>query len=235
MAPNRINILCTRPLNESLVKDAKQSGIDINMLSFIETEPVQSIEVQQEIEQALLQTVTVVFTSMNAVEAVATYMEELKPEWSVYCIGNTTEKLVEKYFGQHSIAGTAASATELAEQMIEDDVNGEVFFFCGNQRREELPELLQSAGIDVTELVVYNTIATPHKIDKIYNGILFFSPSAAESFFSVNKIDKQTILFAIGNTTAAVLKKFTANRIIIGDEPGKENLVKCMIDFFMGK
>src|SRR4051794_33752306 len=94
---DRIQILCTRPLNTVLTNEAKEAGIDIEESSFIITEPIQSIDVQQEIELALLQNATVVFTSMNAVEAVAFYQEETDPAWEIYCIGTATNKLVAKY------------------------------------------------------------------------------------------------------------------------------------------
>lgn len=234
MKPGKINILCTRPLSESLLADAKRKGINIDVVSFIETEAVQSVEVQQEIEQALLQSIAVVFTSMNAVEAVAAELEDQQPDWRIYCIGNATMQRVGKYFGEASIAATAASASELAEIIIEEDDIDEVFFFCGNQRREELPSMLRSNDIEVREIVVYNTVATPHKVSKSYNGILFFSPSAVNSFFSVNKTASQAVLFAIGDTTAKAIKQYTTNTIVTGDEPGKENLVEKVIDFFTG-
>ncbi|MBC7889296.1 MAG: uroporphyrinogen-III synthase [Ferruginibacter sp.] len=229
---NRVQILCTRPLNETLVDEAKQAGIDIHELSFIETEPIQSIAVQQEIEQAFLQIATVVFTSMNAVEAVAFYQEENQPAWEIYCIGTTTHTLVSKYFGEEKITGTANDAASLAELIAEDRFTDEVIFFCGDQRRDELPEILRSHDIDVNEIVVYQTIAVPHKISKVFHGILFFSPSAVESFFQKNKLPAATILFAIGSTTANEIKKYSANRIITSDEPGKENMVRKMMEYF---
>ncbi len=229
---NRIQILCTRPLNKELIGEANQAGIDIDDLAFIETEPIQSTEIQQEIEQALLQTTTVVFTSMNAVEAVAFFQEGNQPSWEIYCIGNTTGKLVGKYFGQEKIAGTADNAASLAELIAKDRFTDEVIFFCGDQRRDELPRILRKQDIEVNEIIVYQTIAIPHKIDKVYHGILFFSPSAAESFFKKNKLPGTTILFAIGNTTANQIKKYTTNTIIISNEPGKENLVWKMMEYF---
>jgi len=231
---NRIHILCTRPLNDTLTSEAKQAGIDIDQLPFIETVPIESIDVQQEIEQALLQTATVVFTSMNAVEAVALYQEEMEPAWEIYCMGGTTNKLVEKYFGKNKIAGTANDAASLAELIAADRFNDEVIFFCGDQRRAELPSILALYDMEVNEIVVYQTIAVPHKIDKSYHGILFFSPSAVASFFQKNKLPVTTILFAIGNTTANEIKKYTSNTIIISDEPVKENMVSKMIEYFTG-
>lgn len=229
---NRIAILCTRPINQTLADEAAHAGIDIDELSFIETEPIQSIAVQQEIEQAFLQVTAVVFTSMNAVEAVAFYQDGNQPDWEIYSIGTTTNKLASKYFGAKRIAGTANDAASLATLIAEDRFTDEVIFFCGDQRRDELPAILRRNDIEVNEIVVYQTIAVPHKIDKTYHGILFFSPSAVTSFFQKNKLPAATILFAIGNTTANEIKKHTTNKIIVSDKPGKENLVSKMMEYF---
>ena len=232
MQQNNIRILCTRPLDKILVEEAKAAGIVIDEVAFITTESLQTIEVQQEIEQALLLSATVVFTSMNAVDAVAALKDEQQPDWNIYCIGTATNKLVQQYFGEGSIAGTANSAAELAELIATDRFIDKVIFFCGDQRRDELPGILQQNNIEVNEVIVYQTITVPHKITDAYHGILFFSPSAVESFFSNNTIPQQTILFAIGNTTATTVKKFSNNKIIISDNPGKENLVQKMIEYF---
>jgi uroporphyrinogen-III synthase len=229
---NNITILCTRPLPESLVEEASEQGITIDEISFIETSPILDIEVQQEVEQAALQIATVVFTSMNAVETVADYLDGQPVEWSIYCMGNTTQQLVKKYFGAQQLAGIANSASELAELLVEEGNTEEVIFFCGDQRRDELPEILRSHEIEVTEITVYQTIAVTHTIDKAYHGILFFSPSAVTSFFSKNKIPSTTVLFAIGSTTANEIKKYTGNKIIISNQPGKENLVRKMMEYF---
>ena len=232
MQQNKIFILSTRPIDAPLINEAKHQNIEIDILSFIETVPIRSIEVQQEIENALLKSSAVVFTSMNAVEAVANELDGHQPDWRIYSIGNTTKQLVKKYFGEKAIAGTAESAAELAELIVEEDNSDDIFFFCGEQRRDELPDILRSNDIDVNEIVVYQTIQVKHKIEKTYHGILFFSPSAVQSFFSNNKISDKTILFAIGNTTATEIKKYTNNKIITGDEPSKENLVMEMIRYY---
>lgn len=231
MQENSIQILCTRPLSESLVEEVKEQGILVDIISFIETEPILSIEVQQEIEQALVKMAAVVFTSMNAVEAVANYIDE-QPNWRIYCIGTATQRLVKQYFGETAIAGTASDASELAELIVEDEPGEEIIFFCGDQRRDELPSILEANGLSLEEIVVYQTIAVPHKIKKTYNGILFFSPSAADSFFSVNKVNGPTLLFAIGQTTARTIKKYTSGKVIVSDEPGKESLVEKMLEMF---
>lgn len=232
MQQNKISILSTRPLDDSLIREAGEMDIEVDVLSFIETETIHTTEVQQEIENALLQSSAVVFTSMNAVEAVANELDGQQPDWKIYSIGTTTSRLVKKYFGEEAIAGIANSATELADLIVDEGEDDEIIFFCGDQRRDELPGILRNNDIDVNEIVVYETIAVPHKVDKQYQGILFFSPSAVESFFSNNKIEASSVLFAIGNTTANTLKKYSNNKIIISDEPGKENLMRKMMEYF---
>lgn len=232
MEQNKISILSTRPIDDLLIKEANQLNIEIDVLSFIETATIHTKEVQQEIENTLMQSSTVVFTSMNAVEAVAGELDDQYPDWKIYSIGTSTSNLVKKYFGEGSIAATASSASELAELIAENGEDDEVIFFCGDQRRDELPEILRSNDIEVNEIIVYETISVQHKVERTYHGILFFSPSAVESFFQINKIDASTVLFAIGKTTATTLKKFCNNKIIISDEPGKENMFRKMTEYF---
>ncbi|MEO8712994.1 MAG: uroporphyrinogen-III synthase, partial [Parafilimonas sp.] len=108
----------------------------------------------------------------------------------------------------------------------------ELYFFCGDKRRDELPELLLQNNIAVNEVEVYTTTIFPHTVEKDYDGILFFSPSAVEGFFENNSVPENSILFAIGNTTAEEIKKFTNNKIVVSVKPGKQNLFEKMIEYF---
>jgi uroporphyrinogen-III synthase len=227
-----LHILCTRPVEKIQVEKAKQKGIALDSFSFIETEAIQNIEIQQEIEWASVEETTVVFTSMNAVESVTAMLDGFVPAWSIYCMGYKTKQLVSEYFGEDSISDTADNASELADKIIEHEEPEEIIFFCGNQRRDELPAKLRQHKIDVNEIIVYETIAIEHTIDKVYDGILFFSPSAVESFFKKNKLPDSTVLFAIGNTTAKTIHRFCNNRIMISEQPGKEELIEQAIGYF---
>jgi len=194
MPENKIHILVTRQLSTNLMDEITDADLLIDIVPFIDTVPIQTIEVQQEIEQAYLLSTTAVFTSMNAVEAVATWQYDQQPDWMIYCTGATTKKLAGEYFGEEKIAGTADSAAELAELIIESADTDDVIFFCGNQRRDELPEILQQEGINVQEIIVYETIQLPVKITKNYHGVVFFSPSAVTSFFKNNNDAQEGIL-----------------------------------------
>src|SRR5882724_1442756 len=146
-------------------------------------------------------------------------------------MSGTTKKMIQTYFGENVIMDEADNALSLAAKIIRDDIKNLVFF-CGNQRRNELPNELASHHISVKELIVYETILTPQVVAGDHNGILFFSPSAATSFFSVNNPGKETTLFAIGNTTADTIKKYSRNKIIVSNSPGKETLIENCIEYF---
>ena len=224
-----MTILSTRPLPAPLLEEAERNGIRIDIISFIHTEPVTGLD--EQLADLLDQEITAVFTSMNAVEAVSHHVHHA-PNWKIFCIGDATQAAVRRHFGEDVIACTAPNASALADVIINAGVK-EAVFFCGDMRRPELPDKLSSAHVSLKEIMVYRTIPTPKKIEKTYAGILFFSPSAAESFFSVNTVGPYTVLFAIGNTTGNAIKKFTSNSVITSSEAqGKEELARHAISYF---
>jgi uroporphyrinogen-III synthase len=232
MPENKKTILCTRPVDDLLIKEAKQQGITIDIIEFIRTEPIINKELKKQINLLANQSLNIVFTSMNAVDAVRSYLDKKPADWKIFCIGTATQKLVVEEFDGRSIIGTADSAAELADAIIAEKNINKVAFFCGDQRRHELPQKLADHKIEVDEVEVYKTFQLKEKITKKYDGILFFSPSAVESFFTANKITPQTILFAIGNTTANTIKKHTKNKIVLSDKHGKEDLFEKAIAYF---
>ncbi|WP_018617272.1 uroporphyrinogen-III synthase [Segetibacter koreensis] len=234
MKDNITTLLSTRPLDETLVNEALTKHVVIESISFIKTGNIIDRNISEEINELASKTITAIFTSMNAAEAVIESLQKsnaLQPQWNIYCIGGATESLIRSYFNLAAIAGNGRNAIELAEAVISNNVK-EVVFFCGNQRRDELPEYLRKRNILLKEIVVYETNEIPVKIDKEYNGILFFSPSAVKSFFSVNSIPSDTVLFSIGNTTAEAIRNNSDNKIIISDFPSKEKLVDIAISYF---
>ena len=47
---------------------------------------------------------------------------------------------------KENILGTADNAEQLAEKIIKDSIYKKFIFFCGDQRRDELPEKLKNNG-----------------------------------------------------------------------------------------
>ncbi len=224
-------ILCTGPVDETVIHSPAYQDADIDVIPFttISTELPEST--QRQIKDMLARKITVIFTSGNAVTSVAGYMKEPPSGWTIFCIGNTTYSLAKKYFGEENIKETASTASKLAEKIIPLIKQPEVIFFCGNLRRSELPDALRKQGTEVKEIVVYKTSLVPVSINKKYDAVLFFSPSAAESFFSRNSVPRNTTLFVMGETTATSIKKFSTNQVITGEEPDKNKLISQAIRF----
>ena len=232
MKRNRVHILCTGPVSETLVRKAALDDIIIHEASFIKTVEIKSAAIEQRIHELARQKITAVFTSVKAVDAVVKFIPAIKTPWKIFCTGNTTKKIVKKIFGEENISAVADNAEQLAEKIVKNSSIKNVAFFCGDQRRNELPGKLKNSGITVEELVVYKTVGTPQIVAKQYDGILFFSPSAVKSFFSKNSITSKTRVFAIGATTANSAKPFTQQPVIISNKPGKDNLVTLAIEHF---
>ncbi len=250
MTGYKARILSTRPLDPSLTELAAERGILLESLPFIETTPVSEEGPCRKIAGLAGEAAVIAFTSMNAADAVAGCLARSADDdpsaaydrnagsgptplpGRIFCIGSATKQRVIEHFGEASIAGTADSAAALAETIIGQGNIEEVVFFCSDQRRDELPKQLWDGGIRVKECVVYHTKATPHQVWETYDGIVFFSPSAVNSFFSVNTLPVETLLFAIGHTTAEAIRECCINPVIISNSTGKDALIRQVIDHF---
>jgi uroporphyrinogen-III synthase len=230
-------VLSTKRLEPSLVERASLDGIEIVEQDAISVKPILTREKWDEIFSLLQKDIRhAVFTSSNAVTALKkylnSYVNHLPPNWKIFCIsGKTAEALQQdqELFGV--IEATSPYATELAQHIIQAGVT-EVLFFSGNIRRDTLPTILHQHGVEVHEVVVYTTEETPQKAGGEWEAVLFFSPSAVQSFFSVNQLNENTVCFAIGHTTAGSLEAFTTNFVYVSDEPTQESLLEKVKQYF---
>ncbi|HEX6180390.1 MAG TPA: uroporphyrinogen-III synthase [Chitinophagaceae bacterium] len=226
-----IQILSTRPLSDEVLQEAAERNVSVDVIPFIDT-VTRTTDPGDEITQLLNESIVAIFTSANAVEALAGLKGDHKPRWKIFCIGEATAILVQKYFGENAIAGKAGNAQSLANVILQQPVITEAVYFCGDKRRAELPKKLADHGIGLREVIVYDTHLTPHAVEKKYDAILFFSPSAVESFFSINEIDSDVILFAIGNTTGDAIKRISGNRTITASITDKDELARQAVAHF---
>jgi uroporphyrinogen-III synthase len=232
MDKNKAQILCTGPIGQSLIDKMLAHGIDMDIVPLIAMKPFSNKSLEAEIIHLFQQSANIVFTSTNAVNAVATFKGKHAPCWKIYCIGHATQKAVAECFGAEKIILTADNASELAGKIIKQGNIKEMVFFCGDIHRDELPDKLKRAEISVREMIVYGILATPKKVSKEYDAVLFFSPSAVNSFFEVNEANKKTLFFAIGDTTAAAICEKTSNVVIVSNKPSKEELLELAIKYF---
>jgi len=230
MPENKINILCTRPLDQHFINKVEPYGIHITTLPFIEIQLRTDDSFIHQVKQLSRQKIYAVFTSVNAVESVSQQIEE-EVDWKFFCIGGVTKEAVCKHFQDESLIASAKNASLLAKKIVEKGNISEVTFFCGDQRLDDLPETLRANKINVQEIIAYHNLQTPHDVPEDYNGILFFSPTAVHSFFLMNTIRTNVVLFSIGKTTTATIQSYCSNKVITSEWPGVENLLDKVLEY----
>ena len=218
----QINIVSTKKLLSNQKEELVKANINLIEESFIETN----------IKNFELTTVSdyLIFTSQNAVTSVLNHpkVEELKLK-NVFSVGMKTKELLSQN-GFNVIAYTGYAA-DLAEIITLIYPLEQFTFFSGNLRRDVLPETLKQNNIVFNEIEVYETILTSTKITKKIDGILFFSPSAVESYFKMNTI-KDEPCFCIGETTAEALENKKVKTIVIADKPSVENVIAEVVEYY---
>ena len=170
----------------------------------------------------------VVFTSKNGVKSVWKQQREILENKTIICVGTKTKTFIEKKGFQ--VDETADYAEDLIE-IMDQKYKGKTFtFFCGNIRRDTIPNYFKENQIAFEEVIVYETETHSKAISGNFDGILFFSPSSITSFLEKNELKNETC-FCIGTTTAKALGNKTKN-IIIASKPTVEHVIDEVIKFY---
>ncbi|MCW1146843.1 uroporphyrinogen-III synthase [Flavobacterium lacisediminis] len=213
-------ILSTKKLSKALKKKFSDAGMKLVEKNFIQTKAV-SFETPQLNDY-------LVFTSKQAVKSVLKSGVQnilLKP---CLCVGSKTKNFLEKK--GFTVIESADYAEDLI-QIIDSKYKDNSFtFFCGNIRKNTIPNYFQEKKIAYNEFVVYETKLKLHQIKKPFDGILFFSPSGVNSFLEMNSLENKKC-FCIGNTTAKALENKTEN-IVIASQPTVENVIYEVIHYY---
>ncbi|NQW35392.1 MAG: hydroxymethylbilane synthase [Flavobacteriales bacterium] len=168
----------------------------------------------------------VVITSQNGVFALLHNFgsEELQFE-NIYCVGVRTKLLIEKKLGK--VIHAENSAEKLADFLVENIKDDEeITYFCSDIRRDALPKKLTDNNKTLIEVEAYATQNTPSTLNEVFDGVLFFSPSAIESYLSVNNTTDVTA-FCIGGTTAETAKGHFKN-LKIAQTPTVEKVIELV-------
>ncbi len=216
-----IAILSTKKLTRSIKDSFFEAGIHCRDLAFIKTKSI-SFELKTTHE-------IIVFTSKKAVKSVAKskYYASLKGE-KCLCVGTKTAKKAQKLgFNVLEITDYAEDLTTILAKKYEQE---SFTFFCGSIRKDTIPNYFKKNNVVYNEVIVYETFLNPIKIEHSVKGLLFFSPSAVESYAMENQITTETC-FCIGKTTAKALTNKTTN-IIIAKKPLLELVIDEAIKYF---
>lgn len=213
-------ILSTKKLSKALKNKLSDAKIELVEKNFIQTK---SIDFETPQLNDFL-----VFTSKEAVKSVLKSDVKNVHSISCFCVGSKTRNFLEK---KGFIVLESADYAEELIQIIESKYKTNSFtFFCGNIRRNTIPDFFQQNKIAYNEIVVYETKLKRHQIKEPFDGVLFYSPSGVNSFSEKNSLENKTC-FCIGTTTAKALENKT-NNIIIASQPTVENVITEVIKYY---
>lgn len=222
-----LHIVSTKILEESLALQLMDHGMKVTQSDFIK----KTIQIPENIGSISINP-AIVLTSKTAVEAwmeIAKVVPKEVLKFPVHCLESATQYKAREY--GLKIAGVAKDARSLAALILDDKAISAITFICGNLRRDELPELLKKGNVQVLEIEAYQTEPISIKIEKPYHGVLFFSPSAINSFLSLNDIDS-SVAFCLGETTADQARAVGFSEIQLAATHTPESLIQTVINFY---
>ncbi|KAJ0173880.1 hypothetical protein K1T71_010026 [Dendrolimus kikuchii] len=193
----------------------------------------------------------IILTSPRAIEAVSKCWDPTKfVIWNtkrVYTVGEASCHKIKLLLGLEALGATSGNAENLAKIILkENNENSKFLFPCGNLRSETIPTTLQSAGVTVDALTVYETKENENlKLDLMELNeseedpccVVFFSPSGCEYIhrqlqtFS-NKLSHLPH-FAIGNSTAHKIENLGMEIAGVAAKPKAESLVESVQSYFL--
>lgn len=194
---------------------ADKFGIKVDFRPFIQVDPISVKEFRKQ-KIDILNHTAVIFTSRNAVDHFFRMCIDLKIEvpadMKYFCISEQTANYLQKYIvvRKRKIFTGSRTAQELIE-ILKKHKNEKYIFPCSNIRKEDIPNFMKDNGYQLTEAIIYKTVASDlSDLDNVYYDIIaFYSPSGINSLF-VNFPDFQqndTRIAVFGPTTAKAARE----------------------------
>lgn len=219
-----MRLLSTKILDFNFKSQIAQIGISIIEFPFIKINsiPLKNFKFQS----------SLIFSSQNAVK-IAFENPQIKKQIEgkkYFCVGEKTKALLEKK-GQKVIKMTH-NASDLGYHIIKTYKDETFSFFCGKLRRPEIELLLAREKINIQIHEIYDTVYNSKNIDNQFDGVLFFSPSAVNSFFKKNNWPSKVHGFSIGKSTSKTLEKFTKD-FTEAKKPNKNELLSILNSHYL--
>ncbi len=219
-----MKILFTKKFSKQSISKKLDDSFSYDFFEVIKITPLQ-------IEPFPLKNYSLIFTSVNAVEAffankfVAHENFAEKNFNKIYAVGLRTKKVLRKFgFGTFKVA---KNAKELSEFIIDNSQKEKFVHFCGNLALNVLNKALPLQNISYRKIVIYDNELLYPEIPGKYDACCFFSPSGVRSYAKNNSFENLK-LFSIGDTTEKELKKFTKNPIITSKESNLDDLLQLI-------
>lgn len=166
-----------------------------------------------------------IITSQNGARAFLAQMPQGAAHNSYYCVGKKASALLSQ--NDLKVAHIAQNGAELAQFIVKNRQNEAFSYFCGNNRRDELPSILKEAGILCNEIIVYETHEQLQAFKQTFDGVLFFSPLGVSAFAKANPVPTA---FCIGETTAKEARKHT-NKVVVSNATTVESTIAKAVKY----
>jgi uroporphyrinogen-III synthase len=193
---------------------AKKFALKIDFRPFIKIEAVPGQEFRQERINVLDHT-AIVFTSRNSVDHFFRMCKELRltvPESMKYfCVSESVAYYVQKYIVYRKRKVFIGKQTFADLMDVIKKHKEEVYLVpCSDIQKQDIPVLLDKAGVKYTNAVFYRTVASDLSDIKnlAYDMLVFFSPGGIESLKKNFPKFKQNgvVIAAFGPTTGKAVR-----------------------------
>ncbi|MFY0683344.1 MAG: uroporphyrinogen-III synthase [Balneola sp.] len=168
-----------------------------------------------------------IFTSKKAVKSVAKKIDRLTVPEYVFAVGSSTNEGLAN-IGIRGIMPGQFTAKSLVQKISEYPIDN-CTYFHGNMVASDLRKELKDKNCSVNKIEVYETKFTPKSVNvQDYDGVVFMSPSAFDSFCKENNLNDLNTVFCIGSTTAEKVSKSYDRFIVTPDNFTFGDLVKTI-------
>ncbi|WP_435577406.1 uroporphyrinogen-III synthase [Gilvibacter sp.] len=192
-----MRLLSTKILTDEQQARLQAAGYDVSHYDSLSIELL-TFEIPEQAEHCI-------FSSQNAAKAFINNDSAIKQR-SVYCVGEKAALLLEEN-GQKVIE-IGQNAADLAQKIIKNHKNIPFYYFSGNLRRPEMPQLLAQNQVVFHEVPAYETRLNYPEFEQQFETVLFFSPTGVQSYHKNNNNTNYTAI-CIGETTRAEALAFT--------------------------
>jgi len=239
-----LRVLLTRPLDQALetAEWVRRQGGEPLIYPCLRVEPVNLAELCHAVAQ-LPQFAAIALTSVHAVRALLPLLPSGQSWPPLFVLGQKTAAELTGIQPIHVVDGEFATARTLAQQLIRDlgpSPSGKrVLFPQASEGRDELPRLLGDAGIKVSRIAAYRTVAVEPSaladaVQKLRTGqvdlVPLGSPRTTQVLIEAIGDDAADVLGlapvgAIGQTTARALRDLGVRVDVVAEQASFEDLV----------
>lgn len=236
-----------------MIEAITRLGGEALICPMIAVQPLPIVEAHLTALRKLDQFAWLIFTSASAVEMFRLWLEqaavlELPATLHVIAVGDKTAAAVRAYGWRVEVLAEQASAEGVVATLLQQGAGRDtkIIFPRALEGRELIPQELKKVGAQVVVLPVYQTASlVPKNLAelcrrlrrKTIDAITFTSPSAANQFFRLFRVEewprlREVCLAAIGRTTAAAIKEHHLQAHVVPETTSAAALIEAIAEHF---